>query len=188
MTNKTHKKCNRCKKVKRTTSFYPKKRSYGESLQPYCKPCHSAYQKEYYLKNSKAQLERMYKNRRIRKKKIHNFLSNHFFTNTCVDCAKKKKKVMALLKNKVDKRTIDQVISVYDSDVRNFTFDHLYTRGKKEYNISDMIRDIQPISKIQKELQKCVVRCHNCHDVITVKRSKNWRFHAHKEHKKLVKA
>ena len=177
--------CNRCKKIKSVSSFYKKNRSYGESLQANCKPCHSAYQKEYYRRNSKAQLERMYKNRRIRKKQIHKFLSDYFYAHTCVDCAKKKKKIRALLGNKVDKKTIDQVISVFDSDIRNLTFDHLYTRGKKEHTIADMIRDIQPISRIQKELQKCVVRCHNCHDVITVKRSKNWRHRAHKEQRKV---
>lgn len=177
--------CNRCKKIKSTTSFYPKKRKYGVSLQANCKPCHSAYQKEYYKRNSKAQLERVYKNRRIRKKLIHKFLAEYFSKNTCVDCAKKKKKIRALLKNKVDKKTIDQVISVFDSDIRNLTFDHLYTRGKKEYTIADMIRDVLPIARIQKELQKCVVRCHNCHDVITVKRAKNWRYHAHKDQKKV---
>lgn len=175
--------CNRCKKVKPVTSFYAKARSYGNSLQANCKPCHSAYQKDYYKRNAKAQLQRIYKNRKIRKKLIHKFLANYFSKHTCVDCAKKKKKVKALLKNKVDSKTINQVISIFDSDIRNLTFDHIKTRGEKEHTIADMIRDVFPITKIKKELQKCVVRCHNCHDVITVKRAKNWRYQAHKERK-----
>lgn len=72
-----------------------------------------------------------------------------------------------------------------DSDIRNLTNDHLLGRGAKEYTISEMIRDVFPISKIEKELKKCVTRCHNCHDIITVKRdSRNWRNRAYKLQKK----
>ena len=77
--------------------------------------------------------------------------------------------------------TINQVVAIMDSDIRNLTFDHIRSRGAKQYTIADMIRDIQPLQKIEKEIQKCVVRCHNCHDIITVKRARNWRYHAHKK-------
>lgn len=123
----------------------------------------------------------MYKNRRRRKKEIHNFFTKYFSKNTCVDCAKKKTKIKKLLQGHVPASTINQVIKIMDSDIRNLTFDHIKSRGAKQFTIADMIRDIQPLHKIEKELQKCVVRCHNCHDTITVKRSKNWRYHAHKK-------
>ena len=174
--------CSNCKKRKQI-SLFNRKRAKGISgqYQPYCRPCQSELQKLYYRKNTQAQLEKMYRNRRRRKKEIHAFLAKYFSKNSCVDCSKKKVRVRKLLRGKVPTSTINQVISIMDSDIRNLTFDHLQTRGEKEYTIADMLRDIQPIHKIQKELKKCVVRCHNCHDVITVKRAKNWRYHAYKQ-------
>ena len=172
--------CNRCNKRKALSSFNSK-RAKGVGVQPYCKSCQSEYQKEYYKKDKNAQLQKMYRNRKRRKKEIHKFFTEYFAKNTCVDCAKKKAKVKKLLRGKVPTSTIKQVIQIMDSDIRNFTFDHIKSRGEKEYEIAEMLRDIRPIPKIQEELQKCVVRCHNCHDVITVKRSKNWRYHAHKQ-------
>ena len=175
--------CSHCKTRKSLTSFNRKRSTRGVvgNTQPYCRPCQSERQKAYYRKNTNAQLQRMYKNRRVRKKQIHQFLTNYFAKNTCVDCAKKKLKVKKLLSGKVPTSTINQVLKIMDSDIRNLTFDHLHTRGKKEHTIADMIRDIQPLHRIKKEIQKCVVRCHNCHDTITVKRSRNWRYHAHKQ-------
>ena len=170
--------CSRCRKTKPITSFN-KKRASG--VQPYCKPCQGEYQREHYKKRTRAQLQRMYRTRQKRKKEIYSFLTDYFQKNTCVDCAKKKLKVKKLLRGKVPTSTINQIIKTMDSDIRTLTFDHLHTRGEKEHTIADMIRDIQPLHKIKKEIQKCVVRCHNCHDIITVKRAKNWRYHAHKQ-------
>lgn len=171
--------CNKCYERKPISSFN-KKRASG--VQPYCRPCQREYQRAYYQRvDKKAQLNKMYANRRRRKKEIHKFLTHYFSKNKCVDCSKKKLRIKKLLNGKVPNSTINQVLHIMDSDIRNLTFDHIHTRGAKEYNIADMIRDIRPLHKIEKELQKCVVRCHNCHDVITVKRSRNWRYHAHKQ-------
>lgn len=175
--------CSQCKKTKPLTAYNKKRSNRGllGNTQPYCRPCQSERQKAYYRKNTRAQLERMYKNRRRRKKEIHEFLANYFKKNTCVDCAKKKLRIKKLLQGKVPNSTIAQVIKLTDSDIRSLTFDHLHTRGEKEHTIADMIRDIQPLHRIKKEIKKCVVRCHNCHDVITVKRSRNWRYHAYRQ-------
>lgn len=175
--------CSQCKKRKPLTAYNKKRSNRGlvGNAQPYCRPCQSERQKSYYRKNTSAQLQRMYRNRRRRKTEIHEFLADYFAKNSCVDCSKKKLRIKKLLKGKVPTSTINQVIRIMDSDIRNLTFDHLHTRGAKEYTIADMIRDIQPLHKIKKEIQKCVVRCHNCHDTITVKRSRNWRYHAHKQ-------
>ena len=47
-------------------------------------------------------------------------------------------------------------------------FDHV--RGKKVLSISDMMRGAYGIDSIQKEINKCEVRCSNCHRVATHKR------------------
>jgi hypothetical protein len=55
--------CSRCKEEKPLTAFGPRRRG---GLQPYCRPCQSAYHREHYLRNkrdyfsaAKRRLERM---------------------------------------------------------------------------------------------------------------------------------
>ncbi len=50
-------------------------------------------------------------------------------------------------------------------------FDHV--RGEKEKCISDMVRGAYSIDTIQKEIDKCEVRCANCHRLITHQRRIN---------------
>lgn len=178
------KKCSECKRTKPLTSFAKKRSNRGllGNTQPYCRPCQSKRQKAYYLKNKPAQLERMYKNRRRRKVEIHNFFTEYYSKNPCVDCAKKKAKVKKLLQGYVPVSVIKEAISIMDSDIRNLTNDHIKSRGDKHFNIADAIRDVFPLWRIKKELSKCVTRCYNCHAVITVKRdSRNWRGRAYKK-------
>lgn len=40
-------------------------------------------------------------------------------------------------------------------------FDHV--KGKKSYNISDMVRCYYSIDSIKNEMRKCQIRCANCH-------------------------
>jgi hypothetical protein len=63
--------CARCKKEKPFTDFGPKSRG---GLQPYCRPCQSAYHREHYLRNkkeyisaAKRRLERMLEIMRVAK-------------------------------------------------------------------------------------------------------------------------
>jgi transcription elongation factor Elf1 len=43
------------------------------------------------------------------------------------------------------------------------TIDFHHHSGKKEKNISKMVADGYSISRIEKELEKCIVLCSNCH-------------------------
>ena len=42
-------------------------------------------------------------------------------------------------------------------------FDHV--RGTKKFGISEMMTKLMPWDKIQKEIEKCEIRCANCHRV-----------------------
>lgn len=61
------------------------------------------------------------------------FLYEYLQTHPCIDCG--------------------------EDDITVLEFDHV--RGKKIKSIADMVT--RPVEVIQKELQKCVVRCANCH-------------------------
>lgn len=58
-----------------------------------------------------------------------------------------------------------------ESDIIVLEFDHV--RGKKSSPISTAIRHCWSIEKLQKEIEKCEVRCANCHRRVTHKRRKS---------------
>jgi len=54
-----------------------------------------------------------------------------------------------------------------NDDFRVLEFDHV--RGEKKYNISHMVFNYVGIYKLKEEIQKCDVRCCNCHRIKTRK-------------------
>ena len=56
----------------------------------------------------------------------------------------------------------------YDEYAIALQFDHV--RGVKKSNVSDLIRRDYAWSTILKEIEKCEVRCSNCHAVMTARR------------------
>jgi hypothetical protein len=57
-----------------------------------------------------------------------------------------------------------------EADPRVLEFDHV--RGEKKGNISDMVRRGVPWARVTEEIQKCEVRCANCHRRRTVSQFK----------------
>lgn len=61
-----------------------------------------------------------------------------------------------------------------NSDVRVLHFDHV--RGTKVQSISTMVRVGAGLAKILEEIDKCEVRCANCHAIATYERlGGSWR-------------
>jgi len=91
---------------------------------------------------------------------------------------KKKIKKRSYLRNKSQRRkgkefidaikSISECIDCRESNPLVLDFDHV--RGKKIMCISNMVRNSYSIETIQKEIDKCEVRCANCHRLITYKR------------------
>jgi hypothetical protein len=74
-------------------------------------------------------------------------------------------------KNQEYIRAIKEASSCVDCGESNsvvLDFDHV--KGEKVSNISDMARGAYSIKTIQKEIDKCEVRCSNCHRIATAKR------------------
>lgn len=55
-----------------------------------------------------------------------------------------------------------------NSDVRVLEFDHV--RGDKLGHISHAIKDAWNLNKLKEELEKCEIRCCNCHRIKTIER------------------
>jgi len=95
--------------------------------------------KEYYVewrKNNKKKLKKYWKINAKRKSDIiRKYLIGYLTQHSCVDCPEK--------------------------DMLVLEFDHV--RGKKKYNISNMISRGLSIKIVEKEIAKCEVRCANCH-------------------------
>ncbi len=76
------------------------------------------------------------------KKRNREFLNTHLESHPCVDCG--------------------------ESDIVVLEFDHV--RGVKKYNVSNMVASGHSLRKIRAEIDKCEIRCANCHRRVTAKR------------------
>tara|TARA_R110000782_G_scaffold234294_1_gene320456 strand:- start:200 stop:562 length:363 start_codon:yes stop_codon:yes gene_type:complete len=65
-------------------------------------------------------------------------------------------------------KSISECVDCGESNPLVLDFDHV--KGKKVKCISDMVRCSYSIDTIKKEIDKCELRCSNCHRVITDKR------------------
>lgn len=108
-----------------------------DGLQSTCKSCRVEYVRGWYLKNKKLHMKRVFLWNKKRHREIRDFIFNYFKHHPCVDCG--------------------------ESDPIVLEFDHV--NGKKDFNISDASHCSQ--QKLEKEMEKCEVRCCNCHRRIT---------------------
>lgn len=136
--------CSRCKEQKPISEFN-KKRASG--VQPYCRPCQGAYQRDNYEAVRPTALQGIYENRKRRKREIRLFLAGYYSEHPCVDCG--------------------------ETDLAVLDFDHLF---EKNFGLNKAIGNVMPIERIKAELENGEVRCSNCHRKITAERSKNWRW------------
>lgn len=98
------------------------------------------YHKEWYHKNKDRIRERRNKNQKDLKTRNCQHIWDYLKKHPCIDCG--------------------------ETDPIVLEFDHL---KDKKYNISDLIRTGYSIEKIDKEIEKCEVRCANCHRRKTAK-------------------
>lgn len=140
------KKCELCKEEKSVEEFNKKTKS-KDGLQKMCRVCSNNISKAYYLNNKAHHVS----NVRIRKRKQEEenikYVALYLLSHPCVDCGEKNPIVL--------------------------DFDHENVNDKM-YNISDMITKGHSTLSIQKEIDKCYVRCSNCHRIKTAKQF-NWR-------------
>jgi hypothetical protein len=100
-----------------------------------CKSCHAEERMDYYERNKERELEYKFDRQLRMREEARAFIVEYKATHPCVDCGK--------------------------SDPRFLTFDHV--RGTKKKAISDMVNLGYTIEAIQAELEKCEVRCLECH-------------------------
>ena len=129
--------CVKCKKFKSTSEFNFKNKKTGR-LNARCKECTRKDTMAAYYRNQKYYLAyRVNRNKQLRIQALQ-YIYNYFKSHPCVDCG--------------------------IADPRVLQFDHV--RGEKNQAVSDMARR-GSLQMIIQEMEKCEVRCANCHAIKT---------------------
>ena len=68
-------------------------------------------------------------------------------------------------------KTLHSCVDCGEDNSLVLEFDHV--TGEKKSNVSDMGNQSYSIKTIQKEIEKCEIRCANCHRIATYNRRKN---------------
>lgn len=112
-----------------------------------CKSCHKEYAKNHYQKNKSLYIKRAFKSSVLYRKRNQQFICDYLLNHPCVDCD--------------------------ESDIIVLDFDHK-NQKTKTIEISKMISNYS-WERILEEIEKCDVRCANCHRRRTAKQVKNYK-------------
>jgi protein-arginine kinase activator protein McsA len=132
--------CIRCHQEKPLEEF-PLKSSLRGTRQTVCKRCTAERSHRWYLENKDTHIKNVWLNTKEYRHEASEYIWNYLRTHPCVDCG--------------------------ESDPVVLEFDHV--RGKKIATVSSMIRSGFPLERIKQEIEKCEVRCSNCHRRKTAK-------------------
>ncbi len=112
-----------------------------------CKECQKKQKRKWYERNKETHIKNAWENKKKAREKAREFIWDYLLTHPCIDCGESNPVVLE--------------------------FDHV--RGNKRMEVANMVRQGYAISTIQKEMDKCVVRCANCHRIKTHKKRGWWR-------------
>ena len=135
--------CTRCKVEKVESEFsllHPAKRD--SKLRPDCKECVRERSRRQYAKDPDAFLKRTRSATAKSKARNRAIVTDYLSSHPCVDCG--------------------------ESDIDVLDFDHC--RGKKACDVSKMVGYGAREWRLLAEIDKCDIRCANCHRKITAKR------------------
>ena len=141
------KQCFICKKSLSFDSFHKRTKS-SDGLAHYCKDCARIKGRGYYESSKKTTYSRLARNRKLRSIANRIKLVDYQKTHPCVDCG--------------------------ETDFVVLTFDHV--RGEKVASLSRLVSRGTSWSRVQSEIDKCEVRCANCHARKTAKERGYYKF------------
>lgn len=156
------KKCPKCKRKKETNEFYFRggKGPRANELVSWCKNCVSRRGKILWENNkNRNRHKRTESSKRWRlnnKQHIRNYYKKVYNKNN--------KQIVEYLKT-------HPCVDCGFSDLRALEFDHI--KGKKKFTIAR--GKLNSWKRIFKEIEKCEVRCANCHRIKTVEETKSYR-------------
>jgi hypothetical protein len=125
--------CGRCGRTRPLAEFQLRRRKTG-ALQTWCRGCMGAYKQDWYVRNREHQLRQVKKNQVRTTRENQERAWSYLGEHPCVDCG--------------------------ESDPVVLQFDHV--RGKRK-EVSKMLRSGFTWPTVSAEIDKCEVRCGNCH-------------------------
>lgn len=134
--------CSRCKLTKSLSEF-GNNRSTKDGKQRWCKKCDRDNKHKWFTKNKEVQLARVKRNTDKSVQRNQDYIFEYLLNHPCVDCG--------------------------ETDILCLDFDHDDIEQIKRGNVSEMLRRCS-INTLEIEINKCKVRCSNCHRKITAKR------------------
>jgi hypothetical protein len=117
-------------------------------LQDQCKACRKETDRRIYLNRSEEQRERYREQDRQAARRNIALVYDYLLEHPCVDCGEK-----------------DPIV---------LEFDHV--RGEKRGDVGNLIRSGRKWETILAEIEKCEVRCANCHRRVTAQRFGTWKY------------
>lgn len=137
--------CSRCGELRSLPDFSYRNMRAGERAY-YCRPCRVAYRRAHYETNRSDYIRRAMTEVQLKKEDVLLKMFEYLGRHPCVDCG--------------------------ETDLGVLEFDHV-DRSTKSMNIASMIGS-RNWRSIMSEVQKCEVRCANCHRRRTA-RQQGWR-------------
>ena len=140
------KRCGKCKEEKPKRQFYINRQK-PDGRQSKCKACQKLYHNHSWYKRNRERVIQKMKDRKLRiRRSNYKKILDIYFSFGCIDCGTK--------------------------DARVLEFDHVRGRKKRTKSsrnggVAYMVRDGYKWSSIKKEIDKCEVRCRNCHQIRT---------------------
>lgn len=101
--------------------------------------------RKHYLANKQKIINRARLNSDLSIKRNKEFIDNYLKEHSCVDCG--------------------------NTNIIVLEFDHI--KGIKKYNIAELKLSSMSLKTIELEINKCEVRCANCHRIVTYNRRNN---------------
>jgi protein-arginine kinase activator protein McsA len=132
--------CYKCQTDKDPSEFH-KNKNKKDGLQNYCKTCAKVRNHKYYLATPERNSQRQMSRVKARDR-ARSDVTMWLMSHPCIDCD--------------------------EDDPVVLEFDHV--RGTKNKNISEMVLRGNGIEAIKEEIEKCEVRCANCHRRVTARR------------------
>lgn len=139
--------CSKCGLSKDETEF-PFRNKIQDTRHSYCLLCGRSLSKNHYTNNIRYYVRKASLRRKERLNDINEKLFDYLEQHSCIDCG--------------------------ESDPVVLEFDHV--RGEKSYNVSAMGWLVLSWNSLLKEIEKCEVRCANCHRRKTAERRGSYRY------------
>ena len=144
--SQSHKRCPKCDTEKPVEEFGTSK-ARKDGLQPYCKECRNTYLKEWYKENAELHKARARSSNKKNISAMREKIKDYLEKHPCVDCG--------------------------NDDIEVLEFDHR-DASLKEFSIAEFRS--RGWARVLREIEKCDVRCANCHRKRTRRQFGYWTF------------